>query len=67
MVSAGGVLTAALAFFAAVLAAVLAGGASALLALAVLAVAVEADLLAEADVFVTGSSFPKCVIHRQVS
>ena len=67
MVSAGGVLAAALAFFAAVLAAVLTGGASVLMALAVLAVAAEADLLAEADVFVTGSSFPKCVIHRQVS
>jgi hypothetical protein len=33
------------------------------LAAAVLAVAGDADLLDEADVFVTGSSFPKCVIH----
>jgi hypothetical protein len=30
---------------------------------AFLAVAVGADLLDDAEVFVTGSSFPKCVIH----
>ena len=63
MVSAGGVLAAALVFLVEDLAL---AGASAL-ALTDLAEAVEADLLAEADVFVTGSSFPKCVIQRQRS
>lgn len=63
MLSAGA-LAAALVFLAAGLAGVLAEGG---LALAVFAEVVAADLLAEADVFVTGSSFPKCVIHRLMS
>ncbi|KGM39253.1 hypothetical protein JY96_02350 [Aquabacterium sp. NJ1] len=57
-------LVSALVFLAAGLAGVLAADG---LALAVFAEAGTADLLAEADVFVTGSSFPKCVIHRLMS
>ena len=64
MLSAAGAFAAALVFLAAGLAGVLVEG---VLALAVLAEAVAAGLLAEADVFVTGSSFPKCVIHRLMS
>ncbi len=59
-----GALVVALAFLVAGLAGVLVGEGS---ALSTFAVAELADLLAEADGFVTGSSFTKCVIHRQVS
>ena len=65
-----GALVVALAFLVAGLADVLAGALAAeedAAASSVLAEVALADLLTEADVFVTGSSLPKCVIHRQMS
>ena len=62
-----GALASGTAFLAAGLAATEGSGLAALAvglaAEAVLAEPVDADLLDDADVFVTGSSFPKCVIH----